>query len=499
VASTIKAAGVLAAGKAAAAGAISVKVAALTDGVIKAMFMTKLKSALAVVLVLGVMGAGGTSLAYRMAAGQDGKQPVAEKPQEGNNRSSKDLSKIEPPGGVPLPLVEPGTNKIGVDQLNKVRERLQSVPEKALEQWVVELERITDVKLKDGLPSPRQACRTDFVVRMSVAFDDLRWNATAADKLYKRACTMRTAEAKAWKEAFESVLKKEIGIEQTGNDEFSNLAGGPPWAVPLVLIPVDALHEGQKYSVERGKKYLARLKQLTKGDVALWRDKIDTFGGTDLDAAVNIILLDEFFNKEQFQRDRFEAAVERLGGKKPTAEEGVKQEKEGFTAWGKEVGGLQAGLGFRPGERRAYHHNETVTLVVRVRNVGKEEVKFSYYHDEYRENPPAVTDDGGMRVPLEGGPFLKGLPKRIDVTLAPGKTVDLSEMSLSLRPVDEKGKEAPVWKLFGTGKFQLKYDRSGGYMRDGKTEPEPILSKLATGKLELEVRSDPPPAAADKK
>src|SRR4029077_14930035 len=127
-----------------------------------------------------------------------------------------------------------------------------SVPEKNLEQWVVELERIMDVKMKDGLPSPRQACRTDFVGRMSVAFDDLSWNTKAADKLYKRACTMPTKDATAWKEAFESLLKTRIGIEQAGRDEFTNLAGGPPWAVPLVLIPVDALHEGQKYSVERG-------------------------------------------------------------------------------------------------------------------------------------------------------------------------------------------------------------------------------------------------------
>ena len=68
------------------------------------------------------------------------------------------------------------------------------------------------------------------------------------------------------------------------------------------------------------------------------------------------------------------------------------QEKEPITAWGKEVGGLQAGLGFRPGERRAYHHGETVTLVVRVRNVGKETVKFQYIRQFLDENPPTVTE-----------------------------------------------------------------------------------------------------------
>jgi len=227
--------------------------------------------------------------------------PSAEEPRKA---PPKDLGKIQPPGGVPLPLVKPGTNAIGVDELNKVKERLEAVPEKDLVQWVVELERIMDKKLPDGLPSARQACRTDFAIRLSVAFDDLKWNAKTADNLLKRAQTMPTTEAKVWKNAFEEVLKKEIGQTDT-----TILAGGPEWAVPLVLIPVDALHEGQKYSAERAKKYLARLKQLTAEDVSLWKDQVDEFGGTKLDAAVNIVLLDDFFDKERFQRDKFKTSI----------------------------------------------------------------------------------------------------------------------------------------------------------------------------------------------
>src|SRR5262249_38399733 len=87
--------------------------------------------------------------------------------------TSRDLGKIQPPGGVPLPIVRPGTTEIGVDELNKVRMRLEAVPRKDLEKWVVELERIIDIRLKDGLPSARQTCRTDFVIHMSLAFDDL--------------------------------------------------------------------------------------------------------------------------------------------------------------------------------------------------------------------------------------------------------------------------------------------------------------------------------------
>lgn len=217
--------------------------------------------------------------------------------------TTKNLANIQPPGGVPLSVVGP-QGEYTVDGLEMARKRLEAVPKEDLEKWVVELERIIDVKLKDGFPSARQVCRTDFVIHLSVAFDDLKWNAKTADKLFVRAKTMPASEAKNWKEAFESLLKKKIGQTDT-----EILDGGPMWAIPLVLIPVDAVHEGQKYSADRGKKYLARLKQLTVDDVSVWKDKVDKFGGTKLDAAVNIILLDDYFDKEQFQRDKFKAAI----------------------------------------------------------------------------------------------------------------------------------------------------------------------------------------------
>jgi RNA polymerase sigma factor (sigma-70 family) len=55
VASTIKAASLMAAGQAVSAGLISVKVVSLTEGVVKAMFVTKIKSVLTVLLVGGVI------------------------------------------------------------------------------------------------------------------------------------------------------------------------------------------------------------------------------------------------------------------------------------------------------------------------------------------------------------------------------------------------------------------------------------------------------------
>jgi len=77
--STIKAASLLAAGKAAATGAISAQVAALTEGVMKTMLFTKLKATITVVLVLGFVAAMTTVLTCRTTAGQQEKPAVAEK------------------------------------------------------------------------------------------------------------------------------------------------------------------------------------------------------------------------------------------------------------------------------------------------------------------------------------------------------------------------------------------------------------------------------------
>jgi hypothetical protein len=222
--------------------------------------------------------------------------------------ASKRLAKIKPPGGVPLPLEKPGVPGIQVELLNRVRSRLENAPGAVLDAWVIELERLMREKLDGDLA--KQACRTYFVTKMSLAFDDLQWNTRAANELLQRAQALPTAEAKEWKQAFEAILKKPIGQNAT-----TNFDGGPAYAVSLVLIPVSAFYEGQAYSMERGKKYRARLKQLTVDDVTLWREKIDKFGGSRLDAAINIVLLDEFFDQEQFQREKYKAAVS--GADKP--------------------------------------------------------------------------------------------------------------------------------------------------------------------------------------
>jgi RNA polymerase sigma-70 factor (ECF subfamily) len=69
VSATIKAASVFAAGQAAATGVISAPVAALTEGVVRAMLLTKLKTGMALLLAVGLLSAGwGVARTYRTEA-----------------------------------------------------------------------------------------------------------------------------------------------------------------------------------------------------------------------------------------------------------------------------------------------------------------------------------------------------------------------------------------------------------------------------------------------
>jgi RNA polymerase sigma factor (sigma-70 family) len=72
---------VQAAGNGAAAGFISTRVTILTEGVLKAMFVTKLKIAAAVMLTMSIAGTGASVLSYSTWAAEQADDPPAEKPQ----------------------------------------------------------------------------------------------------------------------------------------------------------------------------------------------------------------------------------------------------------------------------------------------------------------------------------------------------------------------------------------------------------------------------------
>jgi hypothetical protein len=93
----------------------------------------------------------------------------------------------------------------------------------------------------------------------------------------------------------------------------------------------------------------------------------------------------------------------------------------------------------------------------------------------------------GKRLPLKDG-TPKGIYKPLDVNLAPGKEIVLYELQLELS--NNKGIGVPRDStLYGTGKFSVHYERVLGSssLSSVAIKFDPILSKLATGKLVLEV------------
>ncbi len=171
-----------------------------------------------------------------------------------------------------------------------------------------------------------------------------------------------------------------------------------------------------------------------------------------------------------------------------------KKEEEAFTAWGEEQpGGVRIGLGYLPGEKRVYSTGESVTLVVRAKNVGKEEVNLEYVRDLWSNYPPAITDGDGKKYPIpKVMTDLIMIP--VEATLKAGKETELYQMKLELRPAGEAD-DKQVMKVFGTGKFQI-WEENGlmGKTWAGDNRAAATDRALPSGKLELEVTDKPPVA-----
>jgi hypothetical protein len=105
------------------------------------------------------------------------------------------------------------------------------------------------------------------------------------------------------------------------------------------------------------------------------------------------------------------------------------------------------------------------------------------------ENPPTITDADGKILQL---PKLaaEGLQAPHDTPIAPGEEVKLYEWNCGLQPIGGISKN--LFTIHGTGKFTLQCTRIVGPTTGNPNHPNPTLDKLATGKLELEIKSAPP-------
>jgi RNA polymerase sigma factor (sigma-70 family) len=427
--STIKAVTLLAAGQAAAAGATSVKAAALTEGVLKAMLMSQLKAVIAVVLVLGFLATGATILACRTAAGQQGQRPVAERPMEPTAKHEQEKDE----GIVTAWGQEVGGLQAGLGF--RPGERRAYHPGETVK-LVVRVRNVGKEEVQF------QYLRHFFIENPPAVVDDKGKPVPLKDGTPKGIYEPVDVSLAPGKEI--ELYELNLGLSEKSAE----------------VAKDSTLYGSGKFRLQYGR---------VLGDSSL----------SSVSIKFDPVLKDLGTGKLELEV--------KAGAK--VRDDKAKEEKEGFTAWGQEVGGLQAGLGLRPGERRAYHHGETITLVVRVRNVGKEAVKFEYLRQFLDENPPTVTDADGKTVPQVGLDMM-GMHGPVEVSLGPGKEIELeSRLAGGPRLAGASGLRYELRPALGTGKISFQYERVLGNSSAGSIKLDPTLSKLATGKLELEVRA----------
>jgi TIGR03009 family protein len=159
-------------------------------------------------------------------------------------------------------------------------------------------------------------------------------------------------------------------------------------------------------------------------------------------------------------------------------------------AWGRAAGGLEAGIGFRPGDRDAYRIGESVTFVVYLRNVGGKAVRLSHIETLFAESMPHVEDADGNRLRVTPGPVGLGDVPIVHRTLEPGEQIILGYPWFRLRRPGWRGKSLGPTLRAGPGKYQVSYAGLPLRLNDAAAEsPGP-----PTGRLELEIG---PAEAAD--
>jgi RNA polymerase sigma factor (sigma-70 family) len=565
VSSTINAASVLAAGRA-AVGIISARVAGLTDGVLKAMLLTKLKIATAVLLVaVAVAGSGG--LLYRTQAAQAGTQPVAPPTvAERNARAGKKLKADKDLEALKLLVAEARAEvEVAVARLRTAEARLRLL-QQAYEAAKTANGKGEGATPKDARPAPQEGGEEDDVA--DVHSEDLRAGKDenkryfligpakgarrpkagyglivvlpggpgSADfhpfvkRIYKYAIPpgylvaqpvavkWTNDQAIVWPtrknpaanmkfstEEFVAAVIREVAARHKVNPKraftLSWSSSGPAaYAISLTdrrvtgsFIAMSVFNPRLLPPLDKAKGRAYYLYHSPQDRVCPYR--MAQQAAKDLQAnhaRVKLVTYEGGHGWRAGLYQHIRRGVEWLeeNGAPPAKKEDQKgKEREGFTAWGKQVGGLQAGLGFRPGEPRVYHTHVfgRATLAVRVRNVGKKEVKFQYCPEFVWQELPTVTDARGKPIALEGGLLaLAGTSK--EASLAPGKSMELYQLELHLLPERERIKPTfpttPYLTLYGPGKFIIQYKQVAG---DWSMLKPPTLSKLATGKLELQV------------
>jgi RNA polymerase sigma factor (sigma-70 family) len=450
------------------ANVVSVKAAALAEGVVKAMMIGKLKSLAAVALVLGLIVGGASVFSGRLASAQVGPPPAAEKPVNAPQSPAR-----KPDSAYALEKI--GAAMLSYFDIHKVYPgpALFSKDGKPLLSWRVAL-----------LPYLGEG---DLYRQFRL---DEPWDSAHNQKLLAKmpAVYCRPGGKDEPATPYQVFVGKGTMFEGPTGCGYSDIPDGTSNTIAVVEA--------------------AALAPWTKPEDLAYSatGKIPELGGEAADIAYALFADGKVHAlKRRFDSEALRVAITRDDGiptpfdkllaatPKPIEEDAPakEREKEGFTAWGRELDGWEAGLGVRPGAKLTYRHGETVTVVLLVRNLRKEDREFKHIWAFFVENPPTITNADGQIVSLPGRAAL-GLQQPRETKVAPGKEVELYAWQFNFRGKGERGGDNST--IHGTDKFRLQCERIVGPTSANPNHPNPALDKLATGKLELEVKADPQPA-----
>jgi hypothetical protein len=158
-------------------------------------------------------------------------------------------------------------------------------------------------------------------------------------------------------------------------------------------------------------------------------------------------------------------------------------ETTGPIAWGQAVDGLQAGIGFRPGEGRPWTIGQSANFVIYLRNVGDKPLSLSYIETLFEEFLLAVEDETGARQTVVHGPRNLGLVASIQRTLEPRQTIRVGHAWLTLERPGRKGVATGPTLVAPAGTYRV-FHSGFPVRRDGKRMDE---SQWPTGKHTIRI------------
>ncbi len=429
VAATIEAATLVAAGQRVAVGLISAKVAALTEGVVKTMLLTKLKTATAVFFI-GLVTVGIGLFSYTTLAkaqpeaqqrGADGDKPIPSKeapPIKGPDRS-KEMSD-EKTAALETPKTYKGLSaNIAIDK--------------------------TDYKTDDAMKvTITITCQSEGYKLFNPAFNGLLQrpgrliirdkNGKVVNRLldFKGGSRRTPNEADYVRVQNEGFFGSKITVYPTRGDSADLPVGD--YTIQLVL-------HGLLLPMDGGDK----TKEIATSNIVPFR----IVGKAD--------------------------AIER----KPVSN---------TIAWGKSVDGLQVGIAFRDGEPSSYHAGQSVNCLVYLRNTGDTEVTVSHIEPVFEEFLPVVVDAAGKSYKIVNGPMNLGLVSIVKRTLDKGQSIRLGTAWFVLAAPGIKGEAKAPTLVIPPGHYKVGFN--GFPLRQpGKDADE---WKWATGEIEFQVGDSVP-------